>query len=145
MNGYGAVPEYDELENYMYRDKHMDYAKIIDDRNDEITKLKNDIDIRDKILRQVNFWYKDNPLRTDYEFYSIIRDIVELLNPKPQWWDDIPACGVLCWVGDYEFDFVGNNIRIIMKKDDGVFHTSVGGSWKHAEPLTKDEIMEFLK
>jgi hypothetical protein len=47
MNGYGAVPEYDELESYMYRDKRSTMNLI--GKIDSFPELGNTIVIGGKI------------------------------------------------------------------------------------------------
>ena len=133
--------------NNRIAEQNRKFFKISDEMDTmraSIKELEYDVEVRDELLKKVLEYWKDSPQLSIF-LNRILGKIKEILPEEPQWWDDIPEKGILCWVGDYEFDCVGNNIRIIMKKDNGVFHTSVGGPWKHAEPLTKDEIMEFLK
>ena len=137
MNGYGAVPEYDELENYMYRDKHTDYAKIIDDRNDEITKLKEDIAVREALLKRVL-----NEKYSDDNYIDILCDIETLLNLP--WYDCIPKHGVLCWATDSEEH--PSRIVIINEyfSNSGFpFTDTIWVDWKYATPLTNEEIEAF--
>ena len=58
MNGYGAVPEYDELESYMYRDKRSKMNLI--DKIDSFPELGNTIVIGGKIYVK-----KQEPLSED--------------------------------------------------------------------------------
>lgn len=67
---------------------------------------------------------------------------------EPQWYENIPEHGVLCWVRDHRVD--KPRIRVI----DRYGHHSidfrffaVGGEagWKYATPLTNDEIKQFLR
>lgn len=60
---------------------------------------------------------------------------------EPKWDDNIPKCGVLCWVSNSTS--VKKTIRLIIAKTiDG--YLSHGGGWDNAEPLTKEEVMQYI-
>lgn len=67
------------------------------------------------------------------------------LKPKePEWYENIPPQGVLCWVYDVE----GTKelfLRVIKGKEGELFRVKSGSTWKYATPLTNDEIKGFLR
>lgn len=69
------------------------------------------------------------------------------LEYKNQWYDEIPEQGVLCWISDvFEKPNYESTIDIIAGcSDDGLYINQGGTSWKHATPLTNDEIKQFLR
>lgn len=66
------------------------------------------------------------------------------IKPTPQWHDNIPKHGVLCWVWDKE-DGNGRFIEIIMRYERPKFYDVRDTDWKFAEPLTDQEIKQFLR
>lgn len=69
MNGYGAVPEYDELESYMYRDKRT----AMDREDRKMTREE-----AQRVLNLLAPGFKLPPPRTEEEFLAATRPI----NPK---------------------------------------------------------------
>ena len=66
---------------------------------------------------------------------------------EPEWWENIPEHGVLCWVSD-----IDENIRNIIEritfvvKEDGAYKIRPHETrWKYATPLTNEEIEEFKR
>lgn len=66
---------------------------------------------------------------------------------EPEWWENIPEHGVLCWVSD-----IDENIRNIIEritfvvKEDGAYKIRPHETrWKYATPLTNEEIERFLR
>lgn len=65
---------------------------------------------------------------------------------EPEWYENIPEHGVLCWVSD-ALTTPSTNSRLRIVKDvykDG-FRTMDGTPWVYATPLTNDEIRQFLR
>jgi hypothetical protein len=72
------------------------------------------------------------------------------IKPKqPEWYEDIPEHGVLCWVSDAEKHPDKRCwIRVIdgYRPDDSYpFRHRRVRSWRYATPLTDDEIRQFLR
>lgn len=68
--------------------------------------------------------------------------------PEPKWYENIPESGVLCWVSDVDPNPSRNNqLDIIISKQDDCFTTKTEFpyQWNYANPLTPDEIKQFLK
>ena len=62
------------------------------------------------------------------------------IKPKgPEWFEQIPEHGVLCWVSDIYSNPDANNaaLRVITKH--------FFDEWRYATPLTDDEIKQFLR
>lgn len=76
---------------------------------------------------------------------SIIKSL-DLEKPEPQWYEQIPPQGRLCWVSDQE-GYLNQALRLVTKYDRAnhvfKFETSTG-CWKFATPLTDDEIKVYL-
>lgn len=65
---------------------------------------------------------------------------------KPQWYEDIPAHGVLCWVSDKRSNPSSDNaLRIITARKSDCFEGPGATIWRFATPLTDDEIKQFLR
>jgi hypothetical protein len=86
------------------------------------------------------------------------RDLVEatyIFNPhfdyrikpkEPEWWETIPAQGVLCWVGDNKpFVETTKIINIIKMREVDQFLSTRGARWDYAIPLTNEEIEAFKR
>lgn len=67
------------------------------------------------------------------------------VKPEPQWYDDIPKHGMLCWVSDTivspSSDYA---LRIISRRENNFFADKDFVEWKFATPLTEAEIRQFL-
>lgn len=69
------------------------------------------------------------------------------IKQEPKWYENIPAHGVLCWVKDYE----EQEPSLVLVTGYGKMHESMGkfknnrGAWCCAEPLTNEEIKQFLR
>jgi len=71
---------------------------------------------------------------------------------EPEWYENIPKQGVLCWVSDYNENLNKQNIRNILAEiidyDSDKEHKYLdfrGSRWKYAVPLTNEEIEEFKR
>ncbi len=88
------------------------------------------------------------------------RDVVEatyIFNPhfeyrikpkEPEWWENIPERGVLCWVNDYDPDPNIGLINVVIKVESGNYRRFVDVNdcrWDYAIPLTNEEIKQFLR
>lgn len=64
---------------------------------------------------------------------------------EPEWYDNIPDKGILCWVGDQSVYFK-THIRIITEYTANTLHNFSDGCtpWKSATPLTRDEITDLF-
>jgi len=68
---------------------------------------------------------------------------------EPDWWENIPEHGVLCWVSDID-ETIRNNIieRITSFVNEYSYHgfrSKTGAAWKYATPLTNEEIERFKR
>jgi len=62
---------------------------------------------------------------------------------KPNWWENIPKHGVLCWVCDVnESPNSDHSMAIIISS---ALKTNQGAYWHYATPLTNEEIKQFLR
>jgi len=65
------------------------------------------------------------------------------IKKEVEWYRKIPEHGVLCWIYSNK-----SNMRIgrVMhyKESDIPFATDTGAVWEHADPLTNEEIKQFL-
>lgn len=70
------------------------------------------------------------------------------IKPKePEWYENIPAHGVLCWVG-MDTDAPQQYLMLIIKHltNNGYPYVDKWQKrWKLASPLTNDEIKQFLR
>lgn len=69
-----------------------------------------------------------------------------LKSKEPEWYENIPLQGVLCWVFNNEGDT--KNIDIIISYKKRILYGFVslhGDVWNCATPLTNDEIKGFLR
>ena len=66
------------------------------------------------------------------------------IKPKePNWWENIPEHGVLCWVCDVnESPNSEHSMAIIISS---ALETNQGAYWHYATPLTNEEIKQFLR
>mgnify|MGYP006268442237 CR=1 FL=1 len=64
--------------------------------------------------------------------------------PKdPDWFEEIPEQGIICWVSDYPIG-AGKEILLdlVLYYADGFFRTRSADSWKYARPLTSTELLD---
>ena len=59
---------------------------------------------------------------------------------EPEWYENIPEKGILCYVSDNEIPFL---IKLVCRYKDPKFITETA-EWRKAIPLTKQELQEFL-
>lgn len=71
---------------------------------------------------------------------------------KPQWYEDIPAHGVLCWVSDEHETPAKRVMRLILSINTNppfnhpqIAFEDCATLWRYATPLTDDEIKQFLR
>lgn len=65
---------------------------------------------------------------------------------KPEWYENIPEHGVLCWVSDTRSNPSSDTaLRIITTHKSGEFEEPFGTEWAYATPLTDAEIKQFLR
>lgn len=76
-------------------------------------------------------------IRDSWELYEQAEEIIE-------WYHDIPPQGILCrvWGGVYYKE--NNMVRIVNSCDNIKMFNTDKGSWSNAEPLTKEEAMEYI-
>lgn len=78
-----------------------------------------------------------------------ITSIEYRIKPKePEWWENIPKHGVLCWVNDIDGGFQNPAIACVIEIEqrlDQVFVTIDGITWKFAKPLTNEELERFKR
>jgi len=55
---------------------------------------------------------------------------------EPEWWENIPEHGVLCWVSDKDANTRSTIVRITVKNND---------IWGYITPLTNEEIERFKR
>jgi hypothetical protein len=71
------------------------------------------------------------------------------IKPKPpKWYENIPKQGVLCWVSStVEYPNRANSSLTIIKALDinGNYADYLNHTWFDAEPLTNEEIKQFLR
>jgi hypothetical protein len=86
------------------------------------------------------WFYARNPTWHDDTEYRI--------KPKePQWWENIPTHGVLCWVSDKNPE-IKFGLASITRVEAGNYQEYVDSndiSWSYASPLTNEEIKQFLR
>lgn len=63
---------------------------------------------------------------------------------EPNWYDNIPAQGVLCWVSDASPEHRTYLAVIKDKRKSGFSELDDGLSWKFATPLTKEEVQKLI-
>ena len=66
---------------------------------------------------------------------------------EPNWWENIPEHGVLCWVSDIDESVEKMLFLIIgVDDDDDIYRfKSIQSAWKYATPLTNEEIERFKR
>ena len=66
---------------------------------------------------------------------------------EPDWWENIPEHGVLCWVSDIDEPTrnIIERITFVVNEDDFYRFRSHETRWKYATPLTNKEIEEFKR
>jgi hypothetical protein len=76
---------------------------------------------------------------------------------EPEWYDNIPAQGILCYVSDSD-NYTNPTVRIVIRYDivgkvcqttwddigNKVFHTNCQTTWKHAKPLSAKDVETYL-
>jgi len=62
---------------------------------------------------------------------------------EPKWYDNIPRCGVLCFVTNSK-GVITETIRLILGINEHNQYISHGGLWNNAVPLTKEEVMQYI-
>ena len=67
------------------------------------------------------------------------------IKPEPQWFEEIPPQGVLCWVWDEHRNNAG--VVVVQKFNPGFHHgfMTQHNYYRNAEPLSNDEIRQFLR
>jgi len=65
----------------------------------------------------------------------------------PEWYENIPEKGVLCWVSDIK-DKPDNKCRVASIKwwhyEDGFYYECGDSPWKYATPLSSEEVQAYL-
>ena len=66
---------------------------------------------------------------------------------EPEWYENIPEHGVLCWVSDIDESLknIIERITFVVNEDDFYRFRSSETRWKYATPLTNEEIEEFKR
>lgn len=78
-------------------------------------------------------------------------DLTYRIKPEePEWWENIPEHGVLCWVSDDNCKPNSSNyMRVIITKIEKssyfAFKDKHNVKWSFATPLTNEEIKQFLR
>ena len=70
------------------------------------------------------------------------------IKPKePEWWENIPEHGVLCWVSDlYDYPKMYISLVLEYRKDEmKKFWLGERGAFRYATPLTNEEIERFKR
>ena len=75
---------------------------------------------------------------------SFLSSIEYRIKPKePEWWENMPKHGVLCWVSDVnESPNSDHPVDIITSS---ALKTNYGAYWRYATPLTNKEIEAFKR
>jgi len=71
--------------------------------------------------------------KENYEIYT-----------KPEWFENIPDGGVLCWVKNNQQCGYRSLPEIIDMCSDGCYRSVSGQYWNYSAPLTKQEIQVFM-
>jgi len=84
-----------------------------------------------------NSKWRDTPNSFQTDIYS--------LYIEPQWYETAVSGKTLIWVRDYKHN--GWTVNIFSHCTDGnyKFRDTSGTGWKHAKPLTKEEVMELYE
>lgn len=93
-----------------------------------------------EVENQYGRWEKRIPYWNESSNYRI--------KPKdPEWWENIPEHGVLCWVSDIDESVEKMLFLIIgVDDDDDIYRfKSIQSAWKYATPLTNEEIERFKR
>lgn len=81
--------------------------------------------------------------------YPVFTDGFEYrIKPKePEWWENIPEHGVLCWVSDlYDYPKMYISLVLEYRKDEmKKFWLGERGAFRYATPLTNEEIESFKR
>jgi len=84
-----------------------------------------------------------------FEMFNRIPPEQWAIKPKePEWWENIPERGVLCWVNDYDPDPNIGLINVVIKVESGNYRRFVDVNdcrWDYAIPLTNEEIEAFKR
>ena len=84
-----------------------------------------------------------------FEMFYLIPPEQWAIKPKePNWWENIPEHGVLCWVNDYDPDPNIGLINVVIKVESGNYRRFVDVNdcrWDYAIPLTNEEIEAFKR
>lgn len=97
---------------------------------------------------EIEYWFE-----IDKEWYktcapSFDPDTKYRIKPKePEWWENIPEHGVLCWVSDL-CDYPKMYISLVLeyRKDEmKKFWLGERGAFRYAVPLTNEEIEGFKR
>jgi hypothetical protein len=71
------------------------------------------------------------------DLYKRVMELEQNVKPKePDWWENIPEHGVLCWVSDIDESTRSIIDRITVKNKNG---------WRYITPLTNEEIERFKR
>jgi hypothetical protein len=72
--------------------------------------------------------------------------VFRIKESEPDWWENIPEHGVLCWVGDNPaYVETAKIINIIKMREVNQFISIRGARWAYAIPLTNEEIEAFKR
>lgn len=63
---------------------------------------------------------------------------------EPQWYDNIPEEGVICWVSDYVKENK-DSVRLITKYTQSIGFFSSSTLWKYATPVKPEECYQGAK
>ena len=79
---------------------------------------------------------------------SFLEGIPYRIKPKePEWWENIPEHGVLCWVSDlYDYPRMYVSLVLEYRKDEmKKFWLGERGAFRYAVPLTNEELERFKR
>ena len=80
------------------------------------------------------------------KFIKYIRNLFSICR-EPEWYENIPEKGILCWVHDYDQE-AKVHINIINKYLYDYlqlkFKSTTKVNWRYAKPLTEEEVKEYL-
>lgn len=140
------------LQNEVHWSKGLTY--IVEDRWAELRKAVADgktIQIYNEMAdvweNMPKRWWKTN-FYEDYKMFSPVGFRIKPENEEPNWYDNIPDDGIICWVWDNYED--RKCLRLVVGFRQGAkypFEGAVNGfiketisNWKHAEPVKCSEL-----
>ena len=112
---------------------------------------------RHKHADLIHAWAEGTDIQFKYkngEWFDLIESSFEVecefrIKPKePEWYENIPTKGVLCWVGSLTIPSNKSVISVVVEYNsggNGEFCDYRGISWCSAIPLTNEEIEGFKR